>query len=204
MANMRTMMPALQKAKTATLEGNGLQYVSVSLPKQQRTTRVEKDMTADEIAPSWLNGSEQRMMESILVLTHADETGAALSKGSLEAVTAGKELASQLGAQSTIGIVAEDARMLRPSYWRKLARACWRFRRGIRAGAVCERCGGVRGALQMPSATIVLAPGSSRFARVMAAVAHRLGGSVDTHITASARRKTLRQRGGSIGSGLRR
>ena len=28
-------------------------------------------------------------METILVLTHADESGAALSKGSLEAVTAG-------------------------------------------------------------------------------------------------------------------
>jgi electron transfer flavoprotein beta subunit len=44
------MMPALQKAKAATLAGNGLRYVSVALPKQQRTTRVVKDMTADEIA----------------------------------------------------------------------------------------------------------------------------------------------------------
>jgi electron transfer flavoprotein beta subunit len=50
MANMRTIMPALQKAKTVTLDGNGLHYVSVSLPKQQRTTRVEKNMNADEIA----------------------------------------------------------------------------------------------------------------------------------------------------------
>jgi electron transfer flavoprotein beta subunit len=50
MSNMRTMMPALQKAKAATLAGNGLRYVSVALPKQQRTTRVVKDMTADEIA----------------------------------------------------------------------------------------------------------------------------------------------------------
>ena len=50
MANMRTIMPALQKAKTAALDANSLQYVSVSLPKQQRTTRVEKNMSADEIA----------------------------------------------------------------------------------------------------------------------------------------------------------
>ncbi len=50
MANMRTIMPALQKAKAAALDGNSLKYVSVSLPKQQRTTRVEKNMTADEIA----------------------------------------------------------------------------------------------------------------------------------------------------------
>ena len=45
-------------------------------------------------------------MESILVLTHADESGFALSKASLEAVTAGKELATQLKASLTIGIVA--------------------------------------------------------------------------------------------------
>ncbi len=50
MANMRTIMPALQKAKTAKLEANGLRYVSVALPKQQRETRVVKDMTPDEIA----------------------------------------------------------------------------------------------------------------------------------------------------------
>ena len=50
MANMRTVMPALQKAKTATLAANGLKYVSVSLPKQQRDTRVVKDMSAEAIA----------------------------------------------------------------------------------------------------------------------------------------------------------
>ncbi len=50
MANMRTIMPALQKAKTAALEANGLRYVSVSLPKQQRETRVEKNMSVEEIA----------------------------------------------------------------------------------------------------------------------------------------------------------
>ena len=50
MANMRTLMPALQKAKPASLNGNGPHYASVSLPKQQRTTRVVKDMNPDEIA----------------------------------------------------------------------------------------------------------------------------------------------------------
>lgn len=50
MANMRTMMPALQKAKSMALSGDGIKYVSVSLPKQQRETRVVKDMPAEEIA----------------------------------------------------------------------------------------------------------------------------------------------------------
>jgi electron transfer flavoprotein beta subunit len=43
-------MPALQKATRVELAANGLSYVSVSLPKQQRETRVEKNMNPDEIA----------------------------------------------------------------------------------------------------------------------------------------------------------
>ena len=50
MANMRTIMPALQKARPTTIAANGLSYVSVNLPSQQRTTRVVKDMAADDIA----------------------------------------------------------------------------------------------------------------------------------------------------------
>jgi len=50
MANMRTIMPALAKAKKAVLEPNGLRYISASLPKQQRDTHVVKDMNPDEIA----------------------------------------------------------------------------------------------------------------------------------------------------------
>jgi electron transfer flavoprotein beta subunit len=50
MANVRGLMPALQKAKSATLAPNGLRYLSVSLPRQQRTTRVVNDLTPDQIA----------------------------------------------------------------------------------------------------------------------------------------------------------
>jgi electron transfer flavoprotein beta subunit len=50
MANMRTVMPALQKAKPVALGDGGLQYVSASLPSQQRQTRVVKDMPTDAIA----------------------------------------------------------------------------------------------------------------------------------------------------------
>ncbi len=50
MANMRVVMPALQRAKPATVPNTGLCFDSVSLPKQQRETRVVKDMPAEEIA----------------------------------------------------------------------------------------------------------------------------------------------------------
>jgi electron transfer flavoprotein beta subunit len=50
MANMRTIMPALQRAKAATLAKDGLKYLSASPPKQQRQTRIVKDLPAEEIA----------------------------------------------------------------------------------------------------------------------------------------------------------
>jgi len=50
MVNMRTVMPALQKAKPTKLAGDGLTFATVSLPKQLRETRVVKDKSADDIA----------------------------------------------------------------------------------------------------------------------------------------------------------
>ena len=121
-------------------------------------------------------------MESILVLVHADETGAALTKASLEVVTAGRELAARLSASLTIGIIgdASAANALASAGVRLLAvsgEAFIQARYASDAAATEALCRAV-------NATIVLAPGTSRFARVAAGVAHRLGGFIDTHITA--------------------
>jgi electron transfer flavoprotein alpha subunit len=122
-------------------------------------------------------------MENILVLTHADESGSALTKASLETVTAGKELAARLSAPLTIGIVAADATAAASSLAstgaRLLAVSGEAFAQAryasdvIAAEALCRAA----------KASIVLAPGTSRFTRVAAGVAHRLGGFIDTHIT---------------------
>jgi len=50
MANMRTVMPALQKARPAKLTGEGLAFGSVTLPKQLRATKIVKDQSPDAIA----------------------------------------------------------------------------------------------------------------------------------------------------------
>ncbi len=50
MANMRSIMPSLQRAKTAAVEASSLRYISVNLPRQLRETRIEKNMTPDAIA----------------------------------------------------------------------------------------------------------------------------------------------------------
>jgi electron transfer flavoprotein beta subunit len=58
MSNMRTVMPALQKAKPAKLPGEGLKFASVTLPKQLRETKVVKDKSPDDIARDlveWIN-----------------------------------------------------------------------------------------------------------------------------------------------------
>jgi electron transfer flavoprotein beta subunit len=50
MVNMRTVMPALQKAKPVKLGAEGVTFTSVTLPKQQRDTKIVKDASTDEIA----------------------------------------------------------------------------------------------------------------------------------------------------------
>jgi electron transfer flavoprotein alpha subunit len=123
-------------------------------------------------------------MESILVLTHGDET-AALTKGSLEAVTAGVELAARMGATLAIGIVGDHgtvaAKMLASTRARVLAVSGEAFAQARYSSdaAACEAL------CRTAGPGIVLAAQSSRFARVMAGVAHRIGGVVDTHVTAA-------------------
>jgi electron transfer flavoprotein alpha subunit len=123
-------------------------------------------------------------MESILVLTHADESGATLTRASFEALTAGKELAARLSATLIIGVVAADAHSaagaLGSAAPRILAVEGEAFAQARYAtdAAACEAL------CRAAEPTLVLAPSSSRFARVAAGVAHRLGGAIDTHITA--------------------
>jgi electron transfer flavoprotein beta subunit len=49
MANMRTVMPALQKAKTVAIPAAGT-FDSVVVPSQRRNTRIVKDLSSDAIA----------------------------------------------------------------------------------------------------------------------------------------------------------
>ncbi len=50
MLNMRTAMPALQRAKPIKLACEGLRFVTVAVPKQVRETRIVKDKPPEEIA----------------------------------------------------------------------------------------------------------------------------------------------------------
>lgn len=59
MMNMRTIMPALQKAPAIQLASQGTVFQSVELPKQERRTRIVKDVPLDEMAreiADWIKG----------------------------------------------------------------------------------------------------------------------------------------------------
>ncbi len=50
MANMRAIMPALQRAKPVKTGEGGVAFSGVSLPKQLRETRIVKDLTTNDVA----------------------------------------------------------------------------------------------------------------------------------------------------------
>jgi electron transfer flavoprotein beta subunit len=59
MMNMRTVMPALQKAQPAKVNAEGVTFANVELPAQRRETRIVKDASVEEIAREivdWLKG----------------------------------------------------------------------------------------------------------------------------------------------------
>lgn len=122
-------------------------------------------------------------MEKILVLTHVDETGNALPKITLEVIAAGQELAVALGSTLTVGIMGANIDI--PA--NQIA-GC-----GARLLGVCgdefaaSRYSSDAAALEVicraAEATIVLAPSTSRLARSLPGVAHRMSGKIDTHIT---------------------
>jgi electron transfer flavoprotein alpha subunit len=134
-------------------------------------------------------------LETILVLTHVDDSGTALSKASLEAVTAAVELSRRLSAPLTIGVLGP------PSMEAAQAAAGLVAATGARVLVVSGEdfaqaryatdAAGCEALCRAAHASIVLLPGSSRFTRVAAGVAHRLGGVIDTHIAGLSRNGTI-------------
>lgn len=118
-------------------------------------------------------------MESILLLAHAEPDGS-LAKPALEALAA----ALAMGGELTIGLIgaavqAAADRIADAGAKRILAVAGEAFAQpryatdAAAAEALCRAAG----------ASLVIAPGTSRWARAMAGVAFRMGGRVDTHAT---------------------
>ncbi len=118
-------------------------------------------------------------MDKILLLTHSGPDGA-LPRSGLEALAAAKAL----GGELTVGVfgatVDGAAAALAGSGVAKVLAAAdpalgeARYATDAAAATALAKAAG---------ASVILAPGTSRMARVMAGVALRLGGKIDTHVT---------------------
>ena len=123
-------------------------------------------------------------MENILLLVHTEADGT-LAKSALESLQAAQTLADALGGASlSVGLVGEK---IQAAANQLAASGATRFlgvegsdfaqpRYGSDAAAIEAIC-------KASQATVVLAPATSRWNRVMAGVAQRLNGRVDTHVT---------------------
>jgi len=123
------------------------------------------------------------MAQSILFVAHVDEPGTTLPKVAFESLSAAIDCAEKLGGTLAIGLVGENiqaaAESVAGSGVRILGVSGPEFaypRYASDAAAVEAICAAV-------SPQIVIAPGTSRFMRVIPGVTQRLKGKVDTHIT---------------------
>jgi electron transfer flavoprotein alpha subunit len=120
---------------------------------------------------------------SVLLLTHTESDGT-LARPALEALTAAAALATQLDAPLSVGIVGADT----STAVRAIA-GCGATRALTASGAPFADARYVTDAAaaeaicRAAGAEIVIAAGTSRWLRVLAGVAQRLGGRIDTHVT---------------------
>ena len=123
-------------------------------------------------------------METILLLAHTEGDGS-LPKPALETLSAAKALAAGLpGSKLVIGLVgqtvqpaADSIAACGASAFLGVAGADFAPSRYATDAAAAEAL------TKTAQATIILAPGTSRWNRVLPGVAQRLGGRADTHIT---------------------
>lgn len=126
-------------------------------------------------------------METILFLAHTEADGS-LAKSALEALGAAKTLSTGLpGAKLVVGLIGETVQaaanhLATCGAAKFLAVAGSEFaqsRYGTDAAAAEALC-------RSTQATLVVAPATNRWNRVLAGVAQRLGGRADTHVTGLA------------------
>lgn len=118
-------------------------------------------------------------MDTILLLTHSEADGS-LPKAALEALSAARSLGAPVTAAVFGGNVDAAAQALAAAGAAKVLTASGdafaqpRYATDAAAAAALAKASG---------AQLVIAPATSRMARVAAGVAQRLGGKIDTHVT---------------------
>ena len=124
-------------------------------------------------------------METLLLLTHTEPDGS-LAKPALEALNAAKALSDSLtGSKLLIGFIGEN---VQPAANQIGGCGATRFLAASGADFAHSRyatdAAAAEALCRAAQATVVVAPATSRFSRVLAGVAHRFGGRTDTHVSA--------------------
>jgi electron transfer flavoprotein alpha subunit len=124
-------------------------------------------------------------MEKLLVLLHLDDNGASLPKAAFETIASALKLAAV--EQITIGIIGNDIKPAADSAASTGARILVVSGPEFGQARYVTDAAAAEALCRAAEATVVLAPASSRFARALPGVAHRLNGAIDTHVTAIGR-----------------
>ena len=124
-----------------------------------------------------------RPMDTILLLAHPESDGS-LARAALESLEAVRQLSSSLGTTFSVGLVGADT----ASAAQAIA-SCGASRFLSVTGAAFGQpryatdTAAAEALARASAATLVVAPATSRWNRVLPGVAHRLGGRADTHVT---------------------
>jgi len=123
------------------------------------------------------------MAQNILFLAHVDESGTALPRVAYETLGMALDMASQIGGTLTVGLVGENVQDVADSLVATGARILGVSGREFVYPRYASDAAAVQAICELVAAEVVIVPGTSRFLRVVAGVAARLKGSVDTHLT---------------------
>ncbi|HKM48812.1 MAG TPA: hypothetical protein VJX69_14565 [Terriglobales bacterium] len=125
------------------------------------------------------------MSQNILFLAHVSETGNTLPKASYEVLGASLKLTKQLGGRLTIGLIGEDVSVVAETVAAAGAdRILAVVGPDFASARYASDAAAAEAICRSAKADLILALATSRFMRVLAGVAHRLNGCVDTHVTA--------------------
>jgi len=142
------------------------------------------------------------MAPNILFLAHVDESGSALPKAAYETLGAALDVAARMGSKLTIGLVGESVQPAANTVATTGARILGMSGPDFAQPRYASDALAVEAICKAVTPDIAIAPGTSRFLRVVPGVAARMKGRVDTHLTGldlvdgvlTARRWFYRQR----------
>ena len=124
------------------------------------------------------------MPQTILFLAHVSEAGSTLPKVAYEVLGAAVELSRQTGASLTIGLIGSNVDAAVDTISAAGAERILAVTGpGFATARYASDAAAVEALCRASRANLILAPATSRFMRVLAGVAHRLNGCVDTHVT---------------------